>query len=222
MRTPHVVDRRDAGERSGLGGRGPGPGRAGLPAAAEGDRRHPRPAAAARGGAQPVARRRRRARARARCRRSPSSPRPMLRLAGLRIDPATNGRHRARTARALTLKAVADGAVRPVTLPPSPALTWLGFSPDGVRFAFAHTQADRHRAVDRRDGDRHAPRRCPGRISTPCSVRRARGWARAPRSSVPPPCPAAARHRRRQPCRPAPTCRSIAAGSRRCAPTRTC
>ena len=48
--------------------------------------------------------------------------RPMLRLAGLRIDPKNNGRHRARTARALTLKAVADGAARAVTLPASPAL----------------------------------------------------------------------------------------------------
>ncbi len=66
--------------------------------------------------------------------------RPMLRLAGLRIDPRTNGRHRARTARRLELKTVADGAARPVTLPPDPALTWIGFSADGARFAFAHTR----------------------------------------------------------------------------------
>ncbi|MBL8138555.1 MAG: S9 family peptidase [Acidobacteria bacterium] len=65
--------------------------------------------------------------------------RPMLRLAGLRIDPKNNGRHRARTARALTLKTVADGAARTVTLPASPALTWIGFSADGQRFAFTHT-----------------------------------------------------------------------------------
>ncbi|MGD9906691.1 MAG: alpha/beta hydrolase family protein [Vicinamibacterales bacterium] len=67
--------------------------------------------------------------------------RPMLRLAGLRIDPATNGRHHARTARSLTLKSTADGAVRPVTLPAAPALGWLGFSADGVRFAFTQTTA---------------------------------------------------------------------------------
>ncbi len=66
--------------------------------------------------------------------------RPMLRLAGLRIDPKTNGRHRARTARMLALKTVADGAARAVTLPPNPALTWIGFSADGARFAFAHTR----------------------------------------------------------------------------------
>jgi dipeptidyl aminopeptidase/acylaminoacyl peptidase len=65
--------------------------------------------------------------------------RPMLRLAGLRIDPKNNGRHRARTARGLTLKAVADGAARAVTLPASPALTWIGFSADGQRFAFTHS-----------------------------------------------------------------------------------
>ena len=148
--------------------------------------------------------------------------RPMLRLAGLRIDPATNGRHRARTARALTLKAVADGAVRPVTLPASPALTWLGFSPDGARFAFAHTkptgielwigetatgtrQGDARRRSQRRAGDavrvgRHGRARCVCATTVP-----GRGAAR-----------------RRRPCRPARTCRNIAAGSRRCAPTRTC
>ncbi len=66
--------------------------------------------------------------------------RPMLRLAGLRIDPKTNGRHRARTARSLSLRTVADGAVRAVTLPPNPAITWIGFSADGARFAYAHTR----------------------------------------------------------------------------------
>ena len=66
--------------------------------------------------------------------------RPMLRLAGLRIDPTTNGRHHARTAKGLTLKLVADGAARAVTLPPNPAITWIGFAPDGARFAFAHTR----------------------------------------------------------------------------------
>ncbi|MGE0360366.1 MAG: alpha/beta hydrolase family protein [Vicinamibacterales bacterium] len=65
--------------------------------------------------------------------------RPMLRLAGLRIDPATNGRHHPRTFRSLVLKSTADGAPRQVTLPPAPALTWLGFSADGQRFAFTQT-----------------------------------------------------------------------------------
>lgn len=66
--------------------------------------------------------------------------RPMLRLAGLRIDPRNNGRHRVRTAKALTLKTVADGTTRAVTLPAAPALTWIGFSADGARFAFTHAR----------------------------------------------------------------------------------
>lgn len=66
--------------------------------------------------------------------------RPMLRLAGLRIDPRHNGRHRARTSRTLSLKLVSDGTERAVTLPDAPALTWIGFSPDGARFAFTHTR----------------------------------------------------------------------------------
>lgn len=66
--------------------------------------------------------------------------RPMLRLAGLRIDPRNNGRHLVRTAQALSLKVVADGATRAVTLPTAPALTWLGFSADGSRFAFTNAR----------------------------------------------------------------------------------
>jgi len=66
--------------------------------------------------------------------------RPMLRLAGLRIDPRTNGRHRARTAKNLLLKTTADGATRAVTLPASPQITWIGFSADGARFAFTNTR----------------------------------------------------------------------------------
>jgi dipeptidyl aminopeptidase/acylaminoacyl peptidase len=61
---------------------------------------------------------------------------PVLRLAGRRINPRTNGPHRAQVSRAITLKSIADGTERKVTLPPNPALVWLGFSPDGRRFAF--------------------------------------------------------------------------------------
>ncbi len=66
--------------------------------------------------------------------------RPMLRLAGLRIDPRNNGRHLRQNGAALSLKAVADGATRAVTLPAAPALTWLGFSADGSRFAFTNAR----------------------------------------------------------------------------------
>ena len=61
---------------------------------------------------------------------------PMHPLAGLRINPRTNGPHRSQLARALTIKVIADGTERAVTLPPNPKLSWIGFSPDGKRFAF--------------------------------------------------------------------------------------
>jgi dipeptidyl aminopeptidase/acylaminoacyl peptidase len=61
---------------------------------------------------------------------------PMHRIAGIRINPRTNGPHRAQLARAITLKVIADGAERKVSLPANPKLSWIGFSPDGKRFAF--------------------------------------------------------------------------------------
>ena len=60
----------------------------------------------------------------------------MHRLAGVRINPRTNGPHRAQLSRAITLKSIADGSEKKVTLPPNPMLSWIGFSPDGKRFAF--------------------------------------------------------------------------------------
>jgi dipeptidyl aminopeptidase/acylaminoacyl peptidase len=69
---------------------------------------------------------------------------PMLRLGGIRINPKTNGLHRAVRYRALSLKSPVDGSERKVTLPPSPAIRWIGFSPDGSRFAFMQTHDDRN------------------------------------------------------------------------------
>ena len=63
---------------------------------------------------------------------------PMHRLAGVRINPRTNAPHRGQRYRSLTLKAIADGAERKVTLPASPVITWIGFSADGRRFAFTN------------------------------------------------------------------------------------
>ena len=63
---------------------------------------------------------------------------PMLRLGGRRINPRTNGPHRAQLSRAVTLKSIADGSERKVTVPANAALTWIGFSTDGKRFAFTH------------------------------------------------------------------------------------
>jgi dipeptidyl aminopeptidase/acylaminoacyl peptidase len=63
---------------------------------------------------------------------------PVLRLGGRRINPRTNGPHRAQLSRAVSLKSIADGSERTVTVPADPALSWIGFSPDGQRFAFTH------------------------------------------------------------------------------------
>jgi dipeptidyl aminopeptidase/acylaminoacyl peptidase len=65
---------------------------------------------------------------------------PMLRLGGVRINPRTNGLHRAVRYRTLTIKNPADGTERKVTLPPNPAIGWVGFSPDSTRFAFTQTR----------------------------------------------------------------------------------
>jgi dipeptidyl aminopeptidase/acylaminoacyl peptidase len=73
---------------------------------------------------------------------------PMYRLAGMRINPKTNGPHRAQTLKAISLRQLADpaaiaGQVPPeikVTLPANARLSWIGFSPDGKRLAFTHTR----------------------------------------------------------------------------------
>ncbi|HYW54393.1 MAG TPA: hypothetical protein VE826_10495, partial [Dongiaceae bacterium] len=61
--------------------------------------------------------------------------RPMLRLAGLRIDPVTNGIHHAAAMTSLAIERVADGKVARVALPAGAHVTALRFSPDGTRFA---------------------------------------------------------------------------------------
>ena len=66
---------------------------------------------------------------------------PMHRLAGMRVNPRTNGPHRAQTLKAISLRSVADGTELKVTLPAThPRLAWIGFAPDGKRFAFTHTR----------------------------------------------------------------------------------
>lgn len=69
--------------------------------------------------------------------------RPELRIAGLRIDPATSAASRRRTWNALTLKRLADGAEVVLTGLPSPLRgDHFAWSPDGSRFAFTHTRDD--------------------------------------------------------------------------------
>jgi dipeptidyl aminopeptidase/acylaminoacyl peptidase len=67
---------------------------------------------------------------------------PFYRLAGVRINPRTNAPHRPPATspryRSLSLKVIEGGSERKVTLPPNPVLSWIGFSPDGKRFAFTN------------------------------------------------------------------------------------
>lgn len=64
---------------------------------------------------------------------------PMLRLAGLRINPGTNGRHRAPYYVRLWVKRISDGAETEVTLPGSAQIGFPKWSGDGKRFAFTNT-----------------------------------------------------------------------------------
>jgi dipeptidyl aminopeptidase/acylaminoacyl peptidase len=67
---------------------------------------------------------------------------PMLRLAGMRINPETNNQHfnyRTPTIARLSLISIADGKERPVSLPERGGIQWVQFSPDGTKIAL--TQA---------------------------------------------------------------------------------
>ncbi len=64
---------------------------------------------------------------------------PMLRLAGYRINPRTNGPHQPTRFVSLTLQEVASGQQRKVKIPDDPYLGFPAWSPDGSRFAFTNT-----------------------------------------------------------------------------------
>ncbi len=65
---------------------------------------------------------------------------PMLRLAGLRINPNTNGSARTNgRLSALVIERLADGAQRPIAVPAGAALGFPSWSPDGKHVAFTRT-----------------------------------------------------------------------------------
>ena len=64
---------------------------------------------------------------------------PMLRLAGVRINPATNGLHNTIFNSSLSLRKIPEGTEIKVDLPPNPKLGATHFSPDGTHFAFTNT-----------------------------------------------------------------------------------
>ncbi len=68
---------------------------------------------------------------------------PMLRLAGIRVNPATNGPHRTRGITGFTVKRLAGGQGATFTVPGAMSLGTIGFSPNGALFAFTAVQNDR-------------------------------------------------------------------------------
>lgn len=64
---------------------------------------------------------------------------PMLRLAGLRINPNTNGQHRFGYFDMVSLKRIADGSEVKIALPPGAKISAPQWSADGKQFAFANT-----------------------------------------------------------------------------------
>lgn len=66
---------------------------------------------------------------------------PMMRLAGMRINPRTNGLHNATFNSSLTLRRVPAGTAVKIDLPPNARLSGVRWSPDGTRFAFTNTTA---------------------------------------------------------------------------------
>jgi dipeptidyl aminopeptidase/acylaminoacyl peptidase len=66
---------------------------------------------------------------------------PMLRLAGLRINPRNNGPHRGTLDTSLVLTRIDDGSAVKIQLPPGAKISSPRWSPDGKQFAFTnHTE----------------------------------------------------------------------------------
>ncbi len=89
---------------------------------------------------------------------------PMHRIAGMRINPSTNGLHNVVFNSKLVLWKLPAGTQIAVESPPNAKLSPGRWSPDGTRFAFSNTTATRHRALDRRD--RHGKDAQSGRRPT--------------------------------------------------------
>ncbi len=66
---------------------------------------------------------------------------PMLRLAGVRINPASNGPHNPFRVKNFMLKTLANGSEKAITVPPGAKLSAPVWSPDGKNFASTNTTA---------------------------------------------------------------------------------
>lgn len=67
---------------------------------------------------------------------------PMLRLAGYRIDPRTNGPYRRPDGVGIVLKSLADARETQIATPGGAAIGDVEFAPDGTRVAFTATRQD--------------------------------------------------------------------------------
>ena len=65
---------------------------------------------------------------------------PILRLAGARVNPKTNGPQRTAGIYAIILKKIADGSELKVAVPPQANLSNVRFSPDGSHLSFLNTK----------------------------------------------------------------------------------
>jgi len=66
---------------------------------------------------------------------------PIHRIAGARINPKTNGRQqRGGGITAITLKSIADGTEKKITVPANANISGVSFSPDGKRLSFTNTK----------------------------------------------------------------------------------
>ena len=66
---------------------------------------------------------------------------PIHRIAGARINPKTNGRQqRGGSVIAITLRSIAEGTEKKVSVPPTPNIGGVSFSPDGKRISFTNTR----------------------------------------------------------------------------------
>src|SRR5215467_8758507 len=67
---------------------------------------------------------------------------PMLRIAGMRINPKTNGLHNTIFNSSLALRKIPEGAAVKVELPPGGKFSGAQWASDGVHFAFTNTTAN--------------------------------------------------------------------------------
>ncbi|HEY5884681.1 MAG TPA: hypothetical protein VIT88_08335, partial [Pyrinomonadaceae bacterium] len=68
---------------------------------------------------------------------------PMLRLAGRRINPASNSPHRFQYSVALSLKRIADGSEIKIDVPAGAKISGIEWSDDGKHFSFLNTTPSR-------------------------------------------------------------------------------